>query len=291
VTTDKFKESVSLLAWGYNEEILIEAFLNRAISLMESTVEEFEIVFVDDGSTDRTGAIVDSYAVREPRLKVVHHRHNHDVGVALRTAVQNASRKYLLWQTVDWSYDIKHLRIFLELMRHFDVIHGVRPVPERLFSRIPLIRSVYRVKGRSDTFLKAFVSLANYYVLRILFGVPFHDFQNVTLYPTRLIQGMDHRGKSSFSNPEYLLKAYFTGARFLEVPINFIPRAAGRPRGTRWRAILRSVKDILTQWWIWGRKLRREHRHEPGQIQRVAEPFRLQEPVLRLVLPLFKDFP
>ena len=142
MATDKFKESVSLLAWGYNEEILIEAFLNRAVALLESTVEEFEIVFVDDGSTDRTGTIVDAYAVREPRLKVIHHERNRDVGVAIRTAVRNASKTYLLWETVDWSYDIKSLRVFLELMAHFDVVQGVRPVPERLLSRIPLIRSV-----------------------------------------------------------------------------------------------------------------------------------------------------
>jgi len=291
VIADKFKDSVSLLVWGYNEEELIKSFLDRAIALLESAVEDFEIVFVDDGSTDRTGAIVDAYAAREPRLRIVRHERNHDVGVALRRAVRSASKKYLLWQTVDWSYDIKHLRIFLELTTHFDVIHGVRPVPERLLSRIPVVRSVYRVKGRSDTFGKAFVSLANYYLLRILFGAPFHDFQNVTLYPTRLIQGMDHQGKSSFSNPEYLLKAYFSGARFLEVPINFIPRSAGHAKGTRWRAILRSIDDIVTQWWRWGRKLRSKHHYDPGQIQRVAEPFKLQEPVLRLVVPLFKDFP
>lgn len=291
MNADKFKESVSLLAWGYNEEDLIEGFLNRAIALMESTVEEFEIVFVNDGSTDGTGAIVNAYAVREPRLKVVHHQRNHDVGVALRTAVQSATKKYLLWQTVDWSYDIKHLRIFLELTAHFDVIQGVRPVPERLFSRIPVVRSVYRVKGRSDSFAKAFLSIANYYVLRLLFGARFHDFQNVTLYPTALIQSMEHCGYSSFSNPEYLLKVYATGATFLEVPINFIPRGAGNAKGTRWRSILRSLTDISTQWWNWGYKLRREHPVNSGQIRRVADPFKLEEPVIQLVLPLFKDFP
>jgi glycosyltransferase involved in cell wall biosynthesis len=291
VIADKFKQSVSLLAWGYNEEALVEAFLKRAIALMEATVEDFEIVFVDDGSTDRTGVLVDAYAAREPRLRVVHHERNMDVGIAIRTAVQNASKTYLLWQTVDWSYDIKRLRIFLELMAFFDVVQGVRPVPERLFSRIPLIRSIYRVKGRSDSFRKAFVSLANYYLLRVLFGAPFHDFQNVTLYRTAFVQGLEHQGSSSFSNPEYLLRAYAAGARFIEVPINFSPRSQGVGKGTRWRAIGHSLRDIASQWRDWGWKLRRNHRYDPMQIQRVAEPFKLPEPVLQLVLPLFKDFP
>jgi glycosyltransferase involved in cell wall biosynthesis len=291
VIMEKFRRSVSFLAWGYNEELLVEAFVDRAIALLESVVEEFEIVFVDDGSTDRTGAIVDARAARDPRVKVVRLERNQGVGVALRTAVRSASNEFLFWQTVDWAYDIRQLRIFLELTTHFDVVQGVRPVPERLFSRIPLVRSVYRVKGRSDTFAKAFVSLANYYALRLLFGVPFNDYQNVTLYPTALVQGIEHTARSSFANPEYLLKAYASGARFIEVPINFIPRVAGRAKGTRWRSIAASLGDIAGQWLAWGRNLRREHPFTPDRIKRVADPFKLDEPVLRLVLPLFKDIP
>ncbi|MDP1774191.1 MAG: glycosyltransferase, partial [Methylobacter sp.] len=68
----KFDRSVSLLAWGYNEEQLIEGFLDQAIALMNEVVEDFEIIFVNDGSSDRTGEIVDAYALREPRLRVIH---------------------------------------------------------------------------------------------------------------------------------------------------------------------------------------------------------------------------
>jgi hypothetical protein len=52
VTLGKFNRGVSLLAWGYNEELLIESFLTRAVDLLHRTVEDWEIVFVDDCSTD-----------------------------------------------------------------------------------------------------------------------------------------------------------------------------------------------------------------------------------------------
>ena len=68
----RFDRSVSLLSWGYNEEALVPDFLDRAINLLSDTVEDWEIIFVDDGSTDRTGAIADEYARREPRLRVLH---------------------------------------------------------------------------------------------------------------------------------------------------------------------------------------------------------------------------
>jgi hypothetical protein len=110
------------------------------------------------------------------------------VGFAFRTALATAEKEYFFSQTVDWSYDLSKLRVFLELLRHFDVVQGIRPVPIRLFSYVPVIRSIYRIQRRSDTFYKAIISLTNYYILRILFGARFHDFQNITFYPTKLVR-------------------------------------------------------------------------------------------------------
>src|SRR3954466_7973172 len=53
VLREKFDHSVSLLAWGLNEAELLKPFLDRAFALLESTVTDYEVVFVDDGSTDR----------------------------------------------------------------------------------------------------------------------------------------------------------------------------------------------------------------------------------------------
>jgi glycosyltransferase involved in cell wall biosynthesis len=288
----KFDKSVSLLAWGFNEEDLVTSFLDRAFALLEASATDYEVVFVDDASTDRTAELVAVYAEREPRLKLIRHERNYDVGIALRTAVAHASKDFLFWQTVDWSYDLRKLRIFLELLKHFDIVQGVRPVPIRLLSYIPVIRSVYRVRHRSDSFRKAIISLTNYYVLRILFGLDFHDFQNVTFYPRRLAQSLPIVGRTGFVNPELLLKSFAHGARTIEVPIPFIPRAQGIGKGTRLPTVLRTAVDILRNWFSWGVAHRRvlARTDEPRRIWRVAEPFWLDQEVLELIVPLFEDF-
>ncbi len=193
---------------------------------------------------------------------------------------------------MDWSYDLTYLRVFLELLKHFDVVQGIRPAPERLLSHIPVIRSIYRIKSRSDNLQKAVVSLSNYYLLRLLYGVKFHDFQNVTFYPTALVQSLTLVGKSSFINPELLLKTHARGARFLEVPIPFIPRQAGVAKGTKLRTVIRSVRDVFGNWFDWGLKLRLERRraNRPDQIFRVSQPVYLDEEVLELIIPLFKSY-
>jgi glycosyltransferase involved in cell wall biosynthesis len=289
---EKFGRSVSLLAWGLNEEDLVEAFLDRAFALLEAAVVDYEIVFVDDGSTDRTPELLAGYAAKEPRLKIIRHDRNYNVGIACRTAVSNASKEFLFWQTVDWSYDVGKLRIFLELLNHFDVVQGIRPVPIRLLSYIPVLRSIYRVNKRSDTFRKAAVSLGNYYLLRMLFGAKFHDFQNITFYPTSLAQSLDMVGRTSFVNPEFLLKSFAKGARIIEVPIRFIPRTQGEAKGTKLRAVIWSVVDTFRNWFTWGIKYRRDLKSNAinRKIWRVSEPFVLNREVLELVIPLFEDF-
>ena len=287
----KFNRSVSLLEWGLNEELLLIGFLDKAFGMLEAAVTDYEVVFVNDGSTDQTAEILTAYQAREPRLKIVNNPENVNVGISCRRAVQAASKEYLFWQTVDWSYDLTELRIYIELLNDFDVVQGIRPVPERLLSYVPVLRSIYRVQRRSDSITKAVISLSNYYVLRILFGVHFHDFQNVTFYPTRLAQSLPLQATTPFVNPEMLIRAYYGGARIIEVPINFIPRTQGEAKGTRLPILVRTVLDILRNWVSWGWRLRlSQHGSSRGSISRVARPLRLPESVARTVVPLFKKF-
>ncbi len=289
VALGKFTRGVSMLAWAYNEEELIEGFLQRSVELLDRTVTDWEIVLVDDCSTDRTNEIVRAFAATEPRVRIVRHERNLNVGMACRTAIAQACKEFLFWQTVDWSYDISKLRVFLELLMYFDAVQGIRPVPIRLLSYIPVLRSIYRVGRRSDSLFKAIISLGNYYVLTILFGARFNDFQNVTFYRTRAVQSLSIVGRTSFVNPELLLKSYYNGTRFIEVPIRFIPREKGIAKGTRLTVVARSVLDTTRNWIAWGARHRLGRSpHQP--IRRVSEPFRLDQSILRLVLPLFDDF-
>lgn len=287
----KFSRSVSLVSWGLNEEALLEKFLDRAFALLSECVDDFEVVFIDDGSTDRSPEILKAYAAREPRLRVLTNEVNRNVGYSLRRAVSAATKDFVFWQTSDWAYDISNLRIYLELTHHFDVVQGIRPVPIRLLSYIPVIRSIYRVRARSDNIRKAIVSLGNYYILRTLFGAPFHDFQNVTIYPTKLLQSVALSGDSSFINPECLLRTYERGATYIEVPISFIPRTAGVAKGTKLSSIRRAIRDITRAWLNWGWRQRKKNKQEAShRIFRVWQPFQLDEQVIHLVAPLFKDF-
>lgn len=253
-----FDKGVSWLCWAYNEERIIAGYLRRADEQLRRTVRDYEIVVVDDGSTDRTHEIVRSLAAELPRVRLIRNPVNLNVGLSSQKAIMSATKEFLFWQTVDWSYDIEYLRLFLEFLKEHDVVAGVRRSPVKVDG--PLARplatllrlfSVKHLTNRSDTVPKAVVSLINYLLIRTLFRVPISDFQNVVFYRTKLLQSIKYESRSAFSNPEGLIKSYWLGASIKEVPISFIPRAEGEAKGTKPRAVLTAVKDVFGCWFKW----------------------------------------
>lgn len=255
-----FERSVSWLCWAYNEEELIEEYLYRANDLLNKTVCDYEIVVIDDCSTDRTNEIVNRLKQTIPQIRLIRNEKNLNVGLSSRKAIQSASKEYLLWQTIDWAYDITLFRVFLELLKSYDIVAGVRRAPVIVADQIrwmkPLLAlmtlfGINHITRRSDTIYKAVVSLINYIMVRVLFRMPISDYQNIVFYPTRLVQSISYESRSSFANPEGLLKTYWQGANIVEVPISFIPRQKGEAKGTRLKAIFTSMTDIFRLWWCW----------------------------------------
>jgi hypothetical protein len=104
---------------------------------------------------------------------------------------------------------------------------------------------------RSDSAVKGVISVVNYRLVRMLFQLPFDDYQNVTVYPRALIQSVTLETESAFTNPECLLKTWWRGATFTQVPVPFVKRQLGRGKGTRPLAVLAAVRDVVYWWTRW----------------------------------------
>jgi glycosyltransferase involved in cell wall biosynthesis len=245
--------SLSMLGWALNEEASIEEYVRRAEEFLRALCSDFELVLVDDGSTDRTPAILQKLQQGRPWLKVFRNERNRGSGYNTKRAISLATKKYLFWQMVDWSYDLSYLPEAVPFLNRVDVLQGVRA------------GRVGRVWNRSDTTYKGLISWVNYTLVRRLFAMPVHDFQNVTIYPSRLIQAMTIESESAFTNPECLIKTWWSGASVLEFPVAFLPRTRGLAKGTRIPVVLRSIRDIL-KWWMKWRVLEGQPRSNPGPV-------------------------
>jgi len=111
-TSDKLAHSVSLVCYGHNEEESIADFFARAVDLLQSVATDYEIVYIDDCSTDRTWQIAQRFARENSRIRISRNDRNRDIGFSFKRGVSLAQKEYLFWQTIDWSYDLSDLRIF-----------------------------------------------------------------------------------------------------------------------------------------------------------------------------------
>lgn len=254
----KFDRGVSMLTWAYNEEKLILGFLERATKLLDDSVEDYEIILVDDGSTDKTYELARSFQERHSHLKIIKNSENVDVGISAQRAIRAATKEFLFWEMVDWCYDISDLRFFLEYLRKYDVVLGVRrsavTVKSKFLKPFALILKLFNKKylcRRSDSVKKSIISIIHYLLVRILFNIPVSDIQDTTFYPTKWVKSITFETTSSFTVPEILIKSYWNGMSIKEVPIDFIPRKVGVSKGTRIKAIKSTIKDIFCLWFRW----------------------------------------
>lgn len=230
-----------MLGWALNEEANLPLYVERAETFLRSVTNDFELVLIDDGSTDATWALMNELAATRSWLKPMQNPVNRGSGFCYRRAIASASKAHCFAQTVDWSYDITRLGQSLHLLSDFDVLQGIREdtfTPEGLWKR-------------SDNPWKAVVSFVNFGLIRLLFRLPLRDYQNVTICPTQLVQSLPLEANSSFANPEVLLKMWWHGASFVEIPTGFRKRERGTATGTRVRSILRSITEIFGYWCRW----------------------------------------
>ncbi len=234
--------SLSMLGWALNEEESIAEYIDRAEQCLSEVTNDYELIIIDDGSTDGTWDIATACQRTRPWLRLYRNERNRGPGYNTKRAIGLAKKDYLFWQTVDWAYEIRALTASLSLLAKYEVLQGVRlaPVsPTGLFAQ------------RSDHVGKAVISVVNYLLIRFLFRLPLLDYQNSTVYPRSLIQSVEPETESAFTNPECLLKVWWKGATIKEVPVAFIKREKGTAKGTRPGAVLAAVRDVLYWWFRW----------------------------------------
>ena len=248
-----------MLGWGLDERDNVAMYLDRAERFLRSVTHDFELIIVDDGSGDGMGAVIVEAQQTRPWVKLLTNDRNRGAAYSAKRAIRAATKDYVFWQTLDWAYDITNLAPMFPQLQQFDILQGVRlnALSATTFSL------------RSDTTWKGLVSHLNYRLIRLLFRLPLNDYQNVTVYPRVLLQSFEFETDSSFMNPELLLKAWWSGASFREVPVPFIKRERGVAKGTRWTSIAKSIRDIV-YWWVFWIVLRRRAAKATGRVVPVS---------------------
>jgi glycosyltransferase involved in cell wall biosynthesis len=206
--------------------------VRQAVQVLGGLGVPFEVIVVDDGSTDATAHIVERLRSEDPRVRLVRQERNRGYGAALRTGFAAASHEWVFFSDADAQFDIREIAWLLPHTAEADAIVGYRvhrhdPIHRRLFGRMWNL------------------------LVRALFGVRARDIDCAfKLLRRSLVADLPLRSEGAFVSTELLCRLAQRGARVVEVGVSHYPRRWGKQSGASPRVVVCAFVEL------W--KLRRE---------------------------------
>ncbi|MET0772338.1 MAG: glycosyltransferase family 2 protein [Candidatus Limnocylindrales bacterium] len=230
------------LSWffpAHNEAENIEPLVEEALRELPRLAERFEIICVDDGSRDGTGAIADRLAAEHPDVvRVVHHPVNRGYGAALRSGFGAARFPLVCFTDGDRQFRIADLGLLLDRMGP--------AVDTRSDDREsdPDVVVGYRIK-RADPAIRLAYARTYRACLGLFFGLRLRDVDCACkLFRREALEGIRLESGGAFLSAELLIKLRATQRSVVEVGVPHHPRPAGRASGADPRVVLRAVRDF-----------------------------------------------
>ena len=243
---------LTVLMPAYNEEQNLVSNVSLVMNKLSDLGVDFELLIVDDGSQDATAQRADELAITDERVRILHHPENYGIGQALYTGFESARGEFTIFIPADLAMDLDELPKYIQAAQVADIIVGLR-------------------SDRRDTpILRRLISLINIGLVRLLFGMPIHQFQYICMYRTSFLQEIwIEYPNSAFIQAEVLIKARDMGYQLTEVEVRYVPRTSGRASGARLRLVLRSAYDMLH---FWGHRLLKRRTQDGRRDWRVGIP-------------------
>lgn len=220
------KPNISLFFPVYNDERTVRVVAERALALLEEVAGKYEIIIVNDGSPDSSGAIADQLAAEYEPIVVVHHPENLGYGAAVKTGIASSRYDIICMIDGDNEYDVYDLKKMLAVRNYYMLVIAFR------------YRKLYSTK-------RIFISFVYNAVLRIVFKSPFRDISTgIRLIKREVVNDIQLSSNSPFIGAELTLKSMLRGFPVGEVGIQTFPRNFGTGSATSIPNILGTIKDI-----------------------------------------------
>jgi glycosyltransferase involved in cell wall biosynthesis len=240
---------VSLVLPAFNEAAIFEQNIATLCAHIESLEDEyrFEIIVVNDGSTDATGELAEAAARRWERIRVLHHPSNFGLGQALKFAFRNCRGDYVVVMDIDLSYSPDHIDRLLHKIRatKAKVVLASPYVEGGTIANVPWLRRVLSIGANRFLSLFArdrFQSLVPRGRLSTLTGM-------VRAYDGPFLRGLSPRSIRMEINPEIVYKAMLLRARIEEVPARLdwqLQNAKGSQRKSSMRVMAQTLSVLLS---------------------------------------------
>ncbi|MGH9134033.1 MAG: glycosyltransferase family 2 protein, partial [Ilumatobacteraceae bacterium] len=216
----------------YNDQHSIPIMVNDVRRALVDAVDDFEIIVVDDGSSDRSVEVLAALAAEVPELRLIRHAANRGYGGALLSGFAAATKEWVFYTDGDAQYDASEITLCIDAVTDdVDVVQG------------------WKV-GRGDPWYRKVIGRVYHHVVKLMFRLPVRDTDcDFRLIHSRVMDRVELTSTSGVICVEMMHAFDRAGVRFVEVGVSHHARPHGRSQFFRAPAIARSAIQLLALWW------------------------------------------
>lgn len=226
---------LSLFLPCYNEEHNLQATVDKTLPILKKVAKKWELIIVDDGSKDNTGAIAKAIQKRYPNnIKIVTHSPNRGYGAAFKSGFYTAKYQWIAFIDADGQFDFNDIYLLLDKQSKTkaDVVIGYY-----LKRKVPLVRIIGTKVWQFTVFL--------------LFGLNVRDNDcGFKLVNKKVVDSIPKlvAERGPFITSEFLIKTKKAGFKIEQVGVHHYPRNAGTATGSKLNVIIAGFKDLFRLW-------------------------------------------
>lgn len=227
-------DALSVFLPVFNEEGSIREVVIKTKKVLQMIVNKWEIIVVNDGSTDSSRKIVEDLQKEDPKIKLVNHNINRGYGASFKSGLYNSEYDWIAFIDSDGQFDFSEITKFLEKQKETGADLVIGYYKRRRVSRFKIVTS----------------KIWEFSVF-ILFGLRVRDidcgFKLISKKVVDRIPRLESE-RGAFVSSELLIKAKNSGFKIAEVPVTHYPRLKGAGTGRNLNVIIKSFVDLLHLW-------------------------------------------
>lgn len=223
--------SISAFFPCYNDAGTIASMVELATLTLKKITNDFEVIVVDDGSSDASREILEELATKNKNLKLVFHEKNRGYGGALISGFKNASKEFVFYTDGDFQYDVSEMLLLVKKLNgKEDIIQG------------------YKIK-RSDPWYRIVIGDIYSFGVKLLFAIEIRDVDcDFRLIRRGVFEKVKLVHNSGVITVEMVKKLQDAGFKFTEVPVSHFNRTYGRSQFFNFKRILSVLVELLELW-------------------------------------------
>lgn len=232
VRMSKIINSLSVFFPAYNEEANLKRSVESATPILKEIAIEWEVLIINDGSSDKTTEIAKELSRNDKRVRVITHKANMGYGEALKSGFKNARYPWVAFMDSDGQFDFSEIKKFIAKTEDADLILG------------------YRLR-RADSLLRRIYGFGWSLIAKILLGMTARDYScGFKLIKKEVFEKVEPLTLGEkVTQIELLVKAQRTGFKFAEVGVHHYARQFGQQTGASFLVTLKSILDLVKLWW------------------------------------------